>query len=330
VYNRWTQAYRVDVTEREFELMVEQLRRRLEAGLRGVELTAHLSEILLKNVRLDWEDVRLLLIAPDGPLWRIPIEVLLIQVSPVERKALGALAPVALIPSVSTIRQMQRREESVTQRVFLGVLYDGSTPSLALAGAPVEIDMIRAHVGADTVHVIIGGNGGISGISANVAYYLPTATYVHIAAHAFADEHGGEAYILLSDYRGRQERLVSSQIESLELSAKLVVLATCHSSLGRSSAGEGMVSLARSFLLAGAQCVVASLWQLDDAKSVHFFSLLYEYVKEGGSLARAFKRAKDSYSDAFGYDATWAGLTILGNTESWEDRYSPLFVAEGR
>jgi CHAT domain-containing protein len=325
-YNRWFQVYRVDVAEDELSSMVDELRRRLQAGLRGTELAARLSHVLFDNARFDWKTLRLLLIAPDGPLWRIPIDVLPAPMSSGSSQAIGALAPVAFIPSASLIRQMHQWQESAAAPVFVAILYDGSSIAPSLAGAQQELDSIRAILSTRVTHVILGGSSGIQATPANVAGHLPTGTYIHIAAHAFADEHGDEAHILLTKGNGQDERLTASQIEALQLSARIVVLAACHSSFGRSSAGEGMVSLARSFLLAGARCVVASLWELNDLQSARFCSYLYTHLLEEASPAHAFRRAKDSYAQTFGRDETWAGLTIIGDADSWEDRFSPRYV----
>ncbi len=325
-YNRWFQAYRVDVAEDELSSMVDELRRRLQVGLRGTEQAARLSHVLFGKARLDWKILRLLLIAPDGPLWRIPIDVLPAPISSGESQTIGALAPVTFIPSVSLIREMLQSQESIAPPVFVAVLYDGSSIGSSLTGAQQELDSIRTILSTRANHVILGGDSGVLATSANVAHHLPTGTYIHIAAHAFADEHGDEAYILLMKGNGHDERLTTSQIEALQLSARIVVLATCHSSSGRSSAGEGMVSLARSFLLAGARCVVASLWELNDLQSARFCAYLYTYLLEEASPAHAFRRAKDSYARAFGRDETWAGLTIIGDGDSWEDRFSLRYL----
>ena len=52
-------------------------------------------------------------------------------------------------------------------------------------------------------------------------------------------------------------------MQAAKLLAKLVVLSRCHSAQGKVSS-EGVVSIARAFLSAGARSVLVALWSIDD------------------------------------------------------------------
>ncbi|MFO0868267.1 MAG: CHAT domain-containing protein [Pirellulales bacterium] len=60
--------------------------------------------------------------------------------------------------------------------------------------------------------------------------------------------------------------LTAAEVAASDLrGTQLVVLSACDTGLGRMSPGEGFFGLQRSFHVAGARSVVASLWQVDDA-----------------------------------------------------------------
>jgi CHAT domain-containing protein len=69
--------------------------------------------------------------------------------------------------------------------------------------------------------------------------------------------------------------LYAESIYHLPLKARLVVLSSCESGVGKFVAGEGVESLARGFLHAGAQSVISSLWEADDAYTKKLMILFY-------------------------------------------------------
>jgi CHAT domain-containing protein len=69
--------------------------------------------------------------------------------------------------------------------------------------------------------------------------------------------------------------LYAESIYHLPLKARLVVLSSCESGVGKFVAGEGVESLARGFFHAGAQSVISSLWEADDAYTKKLMILFY-------------------------------------------------------
>jgi len=73
--------------------------------------------------------------------------------------------------------------------------------------------------------------------------------------------------------------LYSSEIEQLNLAnVEVAMLSACSSGKGAPTGGEGVVSLSRSFQIAGAKHSVSALWDVDDQATakitVKFFELL--------------------------------------------------------
>src|SRR5439155_1849068 len=68
------------------------------------------------------------------------------------------------------------------------------------------------------------------------------------------------------------------EIYNLQLPVDLVVLSACQTAIGKEIKGEGLVGLTRGFMYAGAERVVASLWQVDDVATAELMSLFYQGV----------------------------------------------------
>ena len=97
----------------------------------------------------------------------------------------------------------------------------------------------------------------------------------------------------------------------------LVVLSACDSGLGPLSAGEGLLSLARSFLLAGARSVVWSMWRVDDLASAALIEDLYRRLLNESSRAAALRAAKRAiFARAPDRVDIWAAFVLQGDPGS--------------
>ncbi|KAL3683022.1 hypothetical protein R1sor_001044 [Riccia sorocarpa] len=73
--------------------------------------------------------------------------------------------------------------------------------------------------------------------------------------------------------------------------AELVVLNACSTSRGRLTSVEGVLSLARAFLIAGVPCTVASLWKVDDIATANLMARFYDELSKGNDVATALRCA---------------------------------------
>jgi len=148
---------------------------------------------------------------------------------------------------------------------------------------------------------------------------------IHIAAHSFiheeADHHS--AYLVFNPDAKKQDYLLSlSEVYGLRLNADLIVLSACQTGTGELVGGEGVMSLARAFQIAGSNSILASQWSISDQTSSVIMQEFYAHLKKGLSKSEALRQAKLKYlssdqlsSPAFRIPGYWAAGILVGDDQ---------------
>ena len=147
---------------------------------------------------------------------------------------------------------------------------------------------------------------------------LGSVALVHIAAHG--DMEAGE--ILLAPNIAQTSRtpkekdymLRMSDVQAVQLRARLVVLSCCHSAKGKITP-EGVVGIGRAFLGAGARSVLVSLWAVDDEATMEFMKGFYEHLARGQSASMALNMAMKCLRESEKFCAVkyWAPFVLIGD-----------------
>ncbi len=155
--------------------------------------------------------------------------------------------------------------------------------------------------------------------------------YVHFATHGFADPASPESsgIVLFSTSAGADSTSLTEdepswsddgvlrldEVYALRLNADVVVLSACETGLGPVARGEGILSLARGFLYAGASNVVASLWKADDLQTQKLMLGFYRNMLDGTATSSSLRAAKLDLirgNTRYARPYYWATFVLIG------------------
>jgi CHAT domain-containing protein len=147
---------------------------------------------------------------------------------------------------------------------------------------------------------------------------------LHLAAHAVLDEAEPDrsAIRLAPGGPGEDGLLQPREVIDLNLDGAVILLSACRTAGGPILAGEGVMSLARSFFQARAPTVVGSLWPLRDRDSAALMEAFYRPLAQGLPVGTALAAAKRDRIRAGAPAAAWAGVVVLGSgaRAPWPER----------
>ena len=256
-----------------------------------------------------------LTIVPDGPLCLVPFAAFLDDKS----RYLSESYKISVLPSLTSLKMIT--ECAKDYHMTSGALLVGDP---CLEGVKVKHRKLKQLSGALKEVQMIGeilNTTPLTGRDATkdeVLKRLGSVALVHIAAHG--DMKAGE--ILLAPDRAGTSRsakekdymLTMSDVQAVQLRARLVVLSCCHSAQGKVTP-EGVVGIGRAFLGAGARSVLVSLWAIDDEATMEFMKSFYQHLASGCSASVALKQAMKCLreSEDFGEVKYWAPFVLIGD-----------------
>lgn len=279
-----------------------------------------------------------LIIVPDGELGNIPFEVVLTtaanqqQVTYSELDYLLKQYNISYNYSASLWLQNQQKGLKANNNKLLAYAahYDGDTTNLRAIRSPQWVNM-RQQLPAlpatqEEVQELAHHYSGDSylGNQANEAHFKNTVhnyNIIHLAMHGIIDAKNPilSSLVFTEDRDTTQDNFLQvDEIYQLDLNANLVVLSACETGYGKFQQGEGILSLARSFMYAGTPSLVVSLWQVNDQSTAVIMTDFYANLAEGLPKDEALRLAKLSYLaksiDEAQHPAFWSAFVQLGDS----------------
>ncbi len=148
---------------------------------------------------------------------------------------------------------------------------------------------------------------------------------IHLAMHGLLDRQYPIRSALAFTENGdttEDNFLQAYEISHMHLNADLVVLSACETGFGNFQQGEGVLSLARSFMYAGVPALLVSLWQVNDQSTAIIMQLYYDQLAKGKNKVEALRQAKlkylDQSVDIAQHPAFWAAFVQLGSDKPVE------------
>jgi len=225
------------------------------------------------------------IVAPDGGLYALNFETLVVPGTPPHYW----IEDVTLM-TAGSLRLLARASKKPT-----------TAPSLLLVGNPPQPDPAfppLPHAGEEMESV--GGQFAKKTVlekqHATPSEYQAAGPgafdYLHFVAHGVTTRKPLDSAIILGSDASKNYRLVAAEIIKTPLRARLVTISSCHGAGTRVYVGEGLVGLAWAFLRAGADEVVAALWEVNDAATPGLMEAMYSGIRKGRDPASALREAK--------------------------------------
>lgn len=128
--------------------------------------------------------------------------------------------------------------------------------------------------------------GEAASVSNFISNYESTRfRFYHIATHGLTEASPDQNRLVFSFNQDEIEGLFfPNQLRENRIPAELVVLSSCETAAGEYVSGEGIWGMHKSWQIAGAQAVIASLWKINDKSSAEFMRMFYYNLYENDTF----------------------------------------------
>lgn len=345
------QLYTLDVSKKELTIQVRKMRKALsnynfilKEKNKAYQLytkTAYwFYQKMMEPMLRDKSKIRQLILIPDGELAHLPFEAFLTKNA--AQSNLGyqdldyLMRTYAINYNYSASLWKENKEakefDNNGKMLAFAAAYEATAEEGELNRAPhlkklrkILIDLPAVQTEVQQLESIFEGDFLYKEAATERNFKEKASDYaiIHLAMHGILNTQ----YPILSSMAFTENKdslednfLEAHEISRLSLQAELVVLSACETGYGKFKQGEGVLSLARSFMYSGVPSMVVSLWQVNDGSTAIIMQLFYQNLQAGMNKAEALNRAKLAYIEqatgASAHPAFWAPFIQLGDSQA--------------
>lgn len=215
---------------------------------------------------------------------------------------------VSYLPSASTLQFLRFGPSIDSPDIFLGALGNLSVEDWPpLPGTLAEVK------GIQKLYPHAASLSGSAFTHDAAVHALLNHQEVHFATHGLFEEQAPLfSALITAPSPGKPSRLSLYEVMDLKLKARLVILSACETDRGLLTGGDEIAGLTRTFLQAGAENVVSSLWVVDDASTALLMQSLHIHLRAGESTPAALRHAELEVRRKFPHPFFWAAFVDTG------------------
>ena len=272
------------------------------------------------------EDVRHVIVVPDGSLQSLPLGVLVTEKPPflidfadyAQVSWLARRYAMTTLPSVASLRALRGFAKAThSELAFIGFgnpVLDGTRGEIrsqplarlfrgrladvkavrdlaALPDTENELKAMAASLGAGPESIFLGSRATETQVkSLDLAASRVVAFATHGLLAGELDENTEPALVLTPPAVPSEiddGLLTASEIARLRLDADLVVLSACNTAAADASGTEGLSGLAKAFFFAGARALLVSHWPVDSLATTKLTTGLFDALDTDPGIGRA-------------------------------------------
>lgn len=241
---------------------------------------------------------------PDGEAYRVPFAALLNRNT---HKYVVEEYETSVVPSLALL---VRPPISVPRGNIL-LIDAGAVDNVYRSDAPNLPAASREIANISTLYPTATLIRGAACFKLNVIDALQRAELAHFAGHATAGSASADPSLVLRPTGADHGLLYPSEIAALDLRrSRLIVLGACNTA-GGPIGSEGPLSIARAFIAAGAQHVVATLWPIEDISASTILVAFHRYLLSDMSPSRALRGVQREAISRSTFVRDWAAFEII-------------------
>jgi CHAT domain-containing protein len=312
----------------QIEIYYKQLsEQRIDFKARARELY----NVLLRDIEPQLIGKTKLCIVPDGYLWELPFQTLI----DADNKFLLEKYAIFNSPSLGYLYQIKKNGQPNHKKAEKTILAVGNPafgqeileryPTIKqLPEADAEVKSISNTYGQGE-SIVFTGASATEGV---IKSKMQTAKILHFATHGVIDRIDAfHSHLILAkdDQDTAQDGLLDvSEIAELDLNADLAILSACETGRGNIGNGEGVISMAWAFLVAGTPTTIVSQWRVNSASTsemmVEFHRQLITYDRGAAQTIGKVEALRDAslklmQNKQYRHPFFWAGFMALGSDQ---------------